>query len=469
MNVHFIYPDIGIVSGSIVNQGIISISSVLKSAGHKVTLTYLVSEIKPEKVLKEVEMAKPDLLCISTTTCHYQYVEKYLAYIKKHLDIPVVVGGVHPTLVPEEVIANENVDIVCIGEGEYPLLELCNNLENGKAIDSIENLWIKKNGRISKNNLRPLIQNLDSLPFPDYDLFDFQNILKRTGGLCHILAGRGCPYKCTYCCNHALQKRFQGCGSYVRFHSVDYVLRQVQYLKEKYEFKRILFGDDLFTLNKRWTKEFCEKYKNAFDIPFMCQARVETIDDEIAELLAKAGCYQMNFGIEAGNEAYRIKLLKRNMSNLQIENAVRTVKKYGIKVSTYNIIGLPYETPELIRETILFNKRLDPDSIDIFVYNPYPGTELGEICKKEGMFTGGYLPGLVIRHRPQMVLKQKQLSRREFEKLYTEFDRFALEKRIKSDYNVLIFYLSIILMKVLGKYSRVYLVNAIRILRKISV
>ena len=177
MKVLFIYPDICIASGRF-QEGIGYMSAVLKKAGHSTSLLHIEKELSRKELWDSVGSFAPDLIGFSATTNQYPYVEQYAGWVKERFDVPIVCGGIHPTMSPEEVIADKHIDMVCIGEGEYPLLELADGLENGKNICGIKNLWVKEAGTVHRNEMRPLIANLDELPFPDRDLFRYGDMLE---------------------------------------------------------------------------------------------------------------------------------------------------------------------------------------------------------------------------------------------------------------------------------------------------
>ncbi len=386
MRVLFIYPDICAASGRF-QQGIGYLSSVLKKDGHKTFLLHVKKEVSKEKLCGEVHRLNPDIIGFSTTTNQYPYVRLYSSWIKGNFDIPIVCGGIEPTLSPDKVISDKNIDVVCVGEGEYPLLELVNRLEDGKDITDIKNLWIKVGEKLYRNLVRPLIENLDEMPFPDRDLFHYDKILKRFRYTAELITGRGCPFNCTYCCNHALRKLYQGKGIYVRRRSVENVLNEIEYIVEKHNVKKLLFDDDTFTLHPNWIEEFCGKYAKEFNIPFSCNAFPTTLNETIVHELKKAGCDEISIGIESGNEWLRKTVLKREVTNEQIVKAFRLAHEAGIKTCSFNMVGLPYETPEMIEDTIKLNCLINPNNIQVSVFYPYPGTRLYEVCKENGWIT----------------------------------------------------------------------------------
>lgn len=433
MKIHFIYPDMNNFGTGSVQQGIASISAVLKSNDHKTSLQHVIVKPSKQEFIKDINKISPDLVCFSSTTNQHNFVKLFSLWIKEELNIPILCGGVHTTLSPEEVIADDNIDIICIGEGEYPLFELANNLEDGKTIDNINNLWIKNDNKIIKNPLRTLIPNLDRLPFPDYDLFDYGKVLARNNYTAIFMAGRGCPFNCTYCSNHALRAIYQDKGPYIRHKSVDYLLQEIENITERYNVKRIAFNDDTFTLSSKWTKEFCEKYPKRFNFNFSCNARADIINKKTFPLLKDAGCDMINFGIESGSEWLRKNVLKRDMTNNQIIEAFNNSKKLGMKTYSYSMIGIPFETPVMVQETINLNKLVSPDIMQVSIFYPYPQTELWRICKENGFLTEKHLTN----YFEESPLNLSTLTKKELKNYYRKMNMMSLERSIKTNYSSL--------------------------------
>jgi anaerobic magnesium-protoporphyrin IX monomethyl ester cyclase len=424
VKVHFIYPDVSTYFYPGAHHGLASIASVLKFGGHRVSLYHVKKEPSRKEVIDTIRRESPDLIAFSAVTNQINYVAELSAWIKQEFPIPTVCGGIHATLYPEEVIGFPGIDICCRGEGEYPLLELA---ESPGRTD-IKNLWFKRGSDIIKNPLRPLISSLDDLPHPDYTIFDCATILADRRGDFAVMASRGCPFQCTYCCNHALKKVCEGNGKYFRLRSVDSVLKELGLLTQQYPIKHFSFADDIFGMVRDWSLEFCRKYPQQFELSFECNLRAEMVDEELLRALKAAHCTDISMGVEAGNERLRTKVLRRKMTNKQIIRAFDLARKYGIRTMAYNMIGLPYETPEMIRETINLNRRLAPDRIAIFFFYPYPGTELYETCKREGFLSDKQTTSYV----SASVLNLPTVTPEELEKLYTEFYGYAIERRIQS-------------------------------------
>jgi len=203
-------------------------------------------------------------------------------------------------------------------------------------------------------------------------------------------------------------------------------------------------------MSRDWALEFCEKYPGKFKLEFACNLRADMVDEKLLESLRSANCTQINMGVEVGNEWLRTEVLRRKMSNSQIIKAFDNAHKFGIKTLAYNMIGLPYETPEMIWETINLNKRIAPSHVAIFFFYPYPGTELHEVCKREGFLSEKRSSSYV----SESVLELPTVTTRQLQKLYTEFYKYALERRIQSFHPFLRFssqIMSSILLKLGGK------------------
>ncbi|HCJ65850.1 MAG TPA: hypothetical protein DHV62_00630, partial [Elusimicrobia bacterium] len=340
-----------------------------------------------EEFSKFINEFNPSLIAVSAMTTNY---EKSLDLIKKiNLKCKVIFGGVHPTLMPESVINQKEIDFVCIGEGDEALPELCHYLENNNDISGIKNLYIKPekecDGRVIKNDLRPFV-DLDSLPIPDLSIFDpryfFRPFLGNIYKGIFMSTSRGCPRGCAYCVNDKLRTLFKGCGAhYMRFQSPRIVARNIEFLRNKYEITWFKFSDDTFLLRPLEQLYELKDLLKPLDIMFGCSVDPATVTEEKVKVAKEMGCVAMSIGIETGNEKIRRDVLNRHISNQQIKNAIGIVKNYGIKISTFNVIGLPGETKENVYETIRFNKELEIPDANVYILYPFPGTSIYEDYK----------------------------------------------------------------------------------------
>src|SRR4030042_101823 len=325
-----------------------------------------------------VKRFKPDLLAFSAVTNTIQWNSEIMARYREYSDVPIIIGGVHPTILPEQVLKPTTADMVCLGEGEDAFLELAGRIEAGKEYKDIANIWVKeKNGSIIRNDMRPLRENLDSLPLPDRDIFAQYGMV---GNRAYIISGRGCPYQCTYCFNHVYRELYRSKGKWVRRRSSENVLEELRQYKAKYGLKTVHFMDDDFTLDAKWVKEFCQRYKEEFNLPFHALIRANDVTPEVILALKSANCRDLGFGLEAGAPEIRNGVMKRNMTDENILYAANHIKKAGINLSTFNMFGMPGETPNHMMKTVNMNYQIKTDTIFSYLFYPFPGTQLLDIC-----------------------------------------------------------------------------------------
>jgi radical SAM superfamily enzyme YgiQ (UPF0313 family) len=412
-------------------SGIGSLSAVLRAGGHVTELIYLQTEPTREAFAAQMQASAPDMVAFSSTTHQYPYIERYAGYLREAMPGTLrVCGGAHPTLAPEQVAASASFDAICLGEGEYPLRDLAQRLERGEDYADIPNLWVRRGGELIRNPLRPLIANLDELPYVDRELFDYDALLAANGGWVDIMSGRGCPYECSYCCNPGLKTCYQGLGKYVRFRSVGHVLGELRALRARYPVKTVNFQDDTFTLDRRWTLDFCQAYGQEVRLPFWINTRAERILDEtLVRALAQAGCAGVRIGVENGDEALRAGVLKRRMSNDDLVRAFALLHAHGLKAYSCNMIGIPGETPASIQATIDLNRRLEPDEFQFSVFYPYPMTELHDTCVAQGLIRAGHT--ISSYYAKESVLDLPTLSAQELARGYERFEALRAELALK--------------------------------------
>ena len=358
--------------------GIMNIAALLRAHG-------FTSEVVPA-TLEDVEQAVAGgddvVLAFSTMTgSSRRCLELNRAVTRRHPSVFSVFGGAHPTFFPQ-MIEEDGVDAVCVGEGEYPMLELVAARSEGRPITSIANLWVKDGDRIHRNPVRPLIEDLDELPLPDRELFRGAVTSPHVHAI--VMTGRGCPYNCTYCYNHVYHKLYEGKGRIVRRRSVDHVMRELKGLKDN-GCRLIRFMDDVFIIDRDWVMEFAPRYRDEIGLPFTCLVRANMVTAETVQALKQAGCHRMMMGVEAGNERLRNTILKRRMSDEQIVAAGRIIRGAGVRLVTANILGIPGGTLEDDWETLELNLKVRPDYASAALLQAFPGTEIHEIAAAMGL------------------------------------------------------------------------------------
>lgn len=365
--------------------GAMYISSALKKNGHDCEV--LLCDEKTD-FPKKISSIRPDLVAFSCTTGMHRWalgVARNLKY-KLNLPIPVIMGGPHPTYFPE-VIDNPGIDIVLRGEGEGAIVDLADSIDNNKDITCIPNLWVKKDGRVFKNDVRPLIEDLDTIPFPDRGLYYKYDFLRKNP-VKYFITSRGCPYRCAFCFNEPLKKIYQGKGRFVRRRSVDNAIEELIYVKKQYGFRMAEFEDDTLILDRAWIFNFLQRYEEEVDLQYACGFRADLIDDEVARQLKKSGCRAAYFGIESGNELIRNNVLGKSITDEEIINCAGILKKHRVKFGTYNMIGIPGETVKNAIETILMNHKIKTDFPCASIVQLIPHTGLADFALKKGVIEG---------------------------------------------------------------------------------
>ena len=330
--------------------------------------------------------------------------------------VPTIAGGPHATFAPEEVLGSGAFDYVCLGEGEQPLLDLLGALARGGEVRGIPNIW-------SRGGPRPRIR----APVPDLDRLPFvaRDFMAEEDGVVHVLTQRGCPYSCSYCTAGALRQLYRG-HRYRRRRSVASVMRE---LSELGEINYVVFLDDTFTVDPDWLDEFCRAYGQGVGAGFSINAHAETVNPELLRKLADAGCRHAVFGVESGNPRVRRDVLNRRVDDRQIVEAFRWSRRAGIMTTANYMIGLPDEGPSDVEQTLALNARLDPDDLQCFVFYPYPGTRLHDLCR---------VRGLLPRRRPwpapapgESILRPTGLTADELQSFHAAFSELRELSRLR--------------------------------------
>jgi len=367
--------------------GVEYLMSYIKMQGHQVELIFdpglddnLFLKLKFMKrfnqqkyLLQKAKSFNPDIIALSIPTNLYPFVSEMASLLKKEIPVPIIAGGPHVSALPEYVLQHKSIDMVCIGEGEEAFAELLDKMEKGLDIFDTKNIWFKNNGEIIRNDLRNLIQDLDSLPFPEKDPFyeygAFYDNLE-------VISGRGCPFRCTFCNIHFQRKLTKGKGSFIRRRSVPNVIQELKEHLRRYDIKYISFHDDTFTYDRRWIEEFAELYRKEVNLPFYCFAYPTTVNKDSILLLKNANCMQIFLGMDSGDPEIRGRLLKRPMSDERILQSAKIIKDSGITLQMSAIFGFPDETPESMWKSIRLAEKADPALITGYVFYPFPQTEL---------------------------------------------------------------------------------------------
>jgi radical SAM superfamily enzyme YgiQ (UPF0313 family) len=406
------------------------ISSVLKQKGHETKILHFNEEIDSPLDMKVIEQSliefEPQMIAFSSTSNQFQYVKQMADFIKQKCDIPTLVGGIHATIAPEKVLQIETIDMICMGEGELFFLELTDKIEKGEDYTSVQNLGFRENSGVKLNPIRPLLDAdaLDALPFSDREGFKFGKIVEKKHGWANVMSSRGCLNKCSYCVNHYFHKMYSPIHKTLenlRYRKVNSVLQETKEISERYSDIRLInFDDDNITLNRKWLEEFCEEYPGKIGLPFACNVHPAKFDQKDARMLAKAGCVEVKIGIESGSERLRKEVLRRPGREDIMVNAFRAAEDAGIRTWSFNMIGIPTETPEEMLLTAKLNARIRPYIVRCSIFFPYEGTDLYNYSREHKLIQNERSE-TVSSHLEDSILNMPQLTREEIVRFKTMF------------------------------------------------
>ena len=360
----------------------------------------------------------PDVTGISSMTADFFSAQILAGIVRETLPAcKVVVGGVHATLVPAEVLADERIDYVVCGEGEDTFIELLEAIKNGDGRPDVAGAGYRCNGSAVINEPRPLIEDLDRLPLPSYKNLADRD-MHHPADLGGIISSRGCPYPCTYCASNRLWTRV------VRYRSTGHVIREVESLRS-IGVRLLRINDDAFTIKRARVEDFCRHMAGFSDMRWSCDTRVELIDGRLLRDMRRSGCYQINVGIETGSPRIQAMIKK----NINFEAAGRVFKKArarGIRTTAYFMVGFPGETADEMKLTIKTAQRLKADYPLFSTLTPYPGTEMWN-----NLIAGGKLKGRTdysVFYHHSKAMNFSSLPSAEFEKITASIN--SLTKRI---------------------------------------
>ncbi len=414
MRVLFVYPNLYTQMGF--NHGLASLSAVLRRAGHETRLVNLNENLPPvlsdEELLALVREWRPGLIGFSCLTMQYQEALRIARFLRRRASAtglalpPIIVGGVHPTMVPEAVMSDGLWDHVGVGECEDALLALATRLERGERPDDLPNFLSWKGGaRPALADSPPVADehwvknpvgefpDFAALPQPDYELFDTARITAQKHGWFGLMTSRGCPYRCTYCLNHRIVDRYRdelGRGTsqigFFRFRPPQRMVEEIRWVLERYPgIGTFILDDDLFTLNAEHAIAFARAYRAAgFSVPWVVNSHVNRLDPVLARELAAGGCRILKLGIESGSERVRREILKRFMTDEDILETVRVAEETGLHTSGFLMVGLPYETHAERWATVDLLARSGIGRFRTSIFFPFPGTESHELSIRGG-------------------------------------------------------------------------------------
>jgi len=365
--------------------GVMYMSALLQRNGHEVRML----PTRGVDLRGEVRSFDPQIIGYSVCTGQHTYYLALNRWLKAAHSFLSLFGGPHATFFPD-MIDEDGVDVVCRGEGELVTLELCDRLEAARDIGDVRNLWVKRNGRIRRNAPRPLVEDLDSLPYPDRETRYAVDERHRDYPAQSFMTSRGCPYRCSYCFNPSMSALYGRAWGRRRLRSPENVIREIEQVADASGLSFVQFRCSMFPYELPWLEEFAEEYPRRVGMGFYCHVRADHMTERVVALMAKAGCRSVNMGIECADEQYRRDVLHRPMSNEAIRTACDRLHAHGIAILADNMLGLPGRTFDDDVKTLKLNAACGIDYPLAMLLQPYPGTGIDRYCRENGYFDGDY-------------------------------------------------------------------------------
>ncbi|NOY10555.1 MAG: radical SAM protein [Archaeoglobi archaeon] len=360
--------------------GLAYLASALREADFRVKIVdNMVERLSVHELVKRVRNSF--MVGITSTTPTFSSALRLAREMKQALpDVHVVLGGVHVSFTPFSALKSGFVDSVCVGEGERTIVEVAERIESGKGLDGVKGIVYRDGERVVFNEGRGHIDDLDSLPFPAYDLLpmDRYRVIGRRLNYFPVITSRGCPFGCIYCST----SRFM--GRRFRRRSAGNVVDEIEWLYDEFGARNIAFSDDTFTLDRNRVLEICREIRGrGLDISWSCSSRVDTVDEEMLREMRRAGCEMIYYGVESASEDV-LRFYRKRISLDKVRRAVELTKRHGMLAVCSFILGAPIESRSDMMSTIDLALSLDPDYAQFSILTPYPGTEVYELARENG-------------------------------------------------------------------------------------
>ncbi len=361
--------------------GLLYNASSLIDAGFKVKVIDMdVEKLGLDAIEPIIQKFQPPIIGISCTSPLYPIIQQITRIIKGvNSNIFTLLGGPHPTILPESVLNETSIDFLIRGEGELTVVEMMEaNLHSTEKLSNIRGLSFKKDERQIHNPDRPLIKNLNTIPFPDRSMLPYRKYFAasaKENPCTSLITSRGCPYKCIFCSN---------IFNYPRFRSPQNIVDEIELILDRLQLKDIEFLDSTFNLKKQLVLEVCKEIrKRRLDFSWRCICRVDLIDREILQHLKAAGCYLVTYGVESGSDRV-LKILQKGFTVSKVKQAFKMTKEIGLETHGLFMVGVPGETQQEIKQTLTLSKKLGPDYAQFFITTPIPGSKLFDLALKNG-------------------------------------------------------------------------------------
>ncbi len=416
------------------NLGVEYLAYYLEKNGHKVNLIFdprqfdkaytrnkfLAKVFSWQKINVEgLREQKPDLIAFSCATASYQWALNLAKIVKEEIKKPIIFGGTHPTLMPDLVMENKEIDMVCVGEGEEALIELANSFDENHLRTDIKNIWFRKDGEVIKNDTRVLGKDIDKYQM-DRKLF-FDKLPDNYRKDAYFITSRGCPFNCSFCGNEQKRKVYSGKGKYLRQKSITQAIAELKELKEIFKTKNILFVDDVLTMDRKWFFDFIKRYKEHISLPFTCFIHPKFFDKEIAVALKSAGCNLVWYGIQSGSEKVRREVLDRYETNEEIIRTAEICRELGLKYMVDHIFDIPFDS-DITKSIDLYNA-IRPHMLNCYNLLYFPKSKIIEYGLKANMLNEQDVNKI---NRGQAVVYQTGALSSHSQELRDNYSKYAL-------------------------------------------
>ncbi|MCG3127550.1 MAG: hypothetical protein CHACPFDD_02412 [Phycisphaerae bacterium] len=326
----------------------------------------------------------PQLIYADVSAVCIDAARRTLQYVAEHEFVPVVAGGQFPTVDPSAALSLPAVQAVAIGEPDASLVTYLERMKDPAVGQVVSGVWLRDEQGLARPDLPALVEDLDSLPFPERDLFNYADVVRQTGQI-EIAVGRGCPQSCAYCINDWVESLYEEKGSWTRRRSPGNIVDEIDLLRNRYVGTRsVRFLDHAFALDRTWIEAFLPAYRAEIDLPFRCHLRANALDADLARHLAQAGCRWADVELVSGSDFVRNEIFDMELSGEQIDASMSALHAAGISARVVVYLGSPYESEASLDETVALLARLKPASVDVRTYFPWPGTRAAETARDHG-------------------------------------------------------------------------------------
>jgi len=428
----FIYPNA--LRYNFIPTGLASIAAVAQEAGLKLSLcdlTFLEDFEIVRVFIQQLLETSPEILAIHCSSADWPLVNVILEVARAQIGVRplTVVGGPHTIALPEQIIESDNIDVVLLGEGEDAFRQLLERFIAGKDVWDTPNCWLKLGGKIIKNQVMNLREDLDGLPLPAWELFDQRHLIsspdgghtiRREGG---IETSRGCPFSCAYCFTDRMRRLYKGKGRFCRQKSIDRIILEAKNIRDRLELTYLHFIDDNFINSLPRLEALAARFAREVGLPLFVQASADRITKKSAELLAKMGTKDVGIGVEVGDDRYRREILRKPVTNDRLVQAFTIIRESGMKPWAYYMIGMPFQTREQLDATVRLDRKLRPEKAFVSTYYPFPGTVLFDLLVSEGQVVSSgegpdYFSGLASIRLPGLSVEEVEEYREYFPTAY---------------------------------------------------